>query len=99
MYDQDDWLKPCPYCGEMMDCDRVDVEVGFIQCGPYYCDNCGASEIGPEYFDPDFQATKEEKSTGYYRNKLSPCANTFGGELVDHQTAKRLYEMGILDKK
>lgn len=37
----------CPYCNSECEADWVDVEVGYIQCGPYHCDNCGASEIGP----------------------------------------------------
>lgn len=40
----------CPYCQFPMECDWVDVGVGLIQCGPYCCDNCGASEIGPERY-------------------------------------------------
>lgn len=39
--------KRCPYCGyDKCDADFVDVGIGFIQCGPYFCDNCNASEIG-----------------------------------------------------
>jgi hypothetical protein len=83
----------------MMDCDRVDVEVGEIQCGPYHCDNCGASEIGHEAMELGFEATDEEQKTGYYRGRHSPYANTVQGTLVDHKTAKRLYEFGLLDEK
>jgi len=36
----------CPYCKAECEADWVDVGVGHVQCGPYYCDNCGASEIG-----------------------------------------------------
>lgn len=38
--------EKCPYCGTECEADWVDVGVGFVQCGPYYCENCGASEIG-----------------------------------------------------
>lgn len=82
-----------------MDCDRVDVGVGEVQCGPYHCEGCGASEIGPEAMEPGFEASDEERKTGYYRNRHSPHANTFQGQLVDHRTAKDLYRMGLLDKK
>ncbi|KMM51651.1 hypothetical protein ACH95_23335 [Bacillus glycinifermentans] len=41
-------LKKCPYCGEECEADFVDNGVGMVQCGPYHCYNCGASEIGPE---------------------------------------------------
>ena len=40
----------CPYCQAEMTCDTVDVGVGYVQCGPYCCDSCGASEIGPERY-------------------------------------------------
>lgn len=39
----------CPYCNNDCEADWVDVGIGMVQCGPYYCDNCGASEIG--YYD------------------------------------------------
>lgn len=38
--------RNCPYCGSECEADWVDVGVGFVQCGPYYCENCRASEIG-----------------------------------------------------
>ena len=44
------YIQPCPYCQFPMECDTVDVGVGYTQCGPYCCDNCGASEIGPERY-------------------------------------------------
>jgi len=37
----------CPYCGAMCCADFVDIGVGMIQCGPYHCEACGASQIGP----------------------------------------------------
>jgi hypothetical protein len=40
--------KRCPYCGTYCHADWVDVGIGFIQCGPYHCEKCGASEMGPE---------------------------------------------------
>ncbi len=43
--------KKCPYCKDSMDADYVDVGVGMVQCGPYHCYTCGASEIGPELYD------------------------------------------------
>lgn len=88
--------SPCPYCGESCEADWVDVGVGMVQCGPYVCDGCGASEIGPEGRDG---ATEEERKTGWYRNRVSPYANTVGGVVVDHRTAKAMYEMGLLDEK
>lgn len=103
-------IEPCPYCGRPCECDMVDVGVGLTQCGPFHCD-CGASEIGMEAWEQEFiyaetgsKAVKLsvlEKITGWYEpgKPVSPHANTFEGMLVDHKTAKRLYEMGLLDEK
>lgn len=48
MSNYDEPLKPCPYCKNDMMADWVDVGCGVVQCGPYHCMSCGASEIGPE---------------------------------------------------
>lgn len=84
----------CPYCGEIMECDTVDIGVGYQQCGPYYCENCHASEIHPNDTLP---LDADEKETGYYKNRISPLANTSNGKLVNHKKAKELYEVGQLD--
>lgn len=127
--------EQCPYCKEMMDADWVDNGVGMVQCGPYHCYDCGASEIGPEYSDwmykdregntlylpgkrryipllkkmvtwsgppilkPNHPFSNEELDTGYYKGKVSPYANTVGGQVIDHKTAKELYNVGLLDEK
>lgn len=92
-----------------MECDTVDVGIGYVQCGPYHCWECGASEQGPErwnlYDKPEelaaFEATldEDEKRTGFYKGKVSPYANTVDGTLVDYKTALRLYKWGLLDEK
>lgn len=46
-----DYIGTCPYCKGTTYADSVDVGVGYVQCGPYHCENCGASEIGPELDD------------------------------------------------
>lgn len=84
----------CPYCGEIMECDTVDVGIGHQQCGPYHCESCGASEI---HSSDNLELDKDEEMTGYYKNRISPIANTCCGHLVDHKEAKRLYEHGLLD--
>lgn len=112
----DEPLKDCPYCKSEMEADWVDVGVGIVQCGPYHCMNCGASEIGPEMkyeelkdengnyagmgklLNPE-KFTEEEINTGYYKGKISPYANTVNGEIVDHVTAKEMYNIGMLDEK
>ncbi|MBL3821381.1 hypothetical protein RCJ96_06090 [Bacillus sp. BSL6] len=47
--------KECPYCKEEMEADFVDIGIGMQQCGPYHCQVCGASEIGPELYDWYYQ--------------------------------------------
>jgi hypothetical protein len=43
--------EKCPYCNGEMEADYVDNGIGMVQCGPYHCYGCEASEIGPELFD------------------------------------------------
>lgn len=92
-------LANCPYCHTPCECDWVDVEVGYIQCGPYFCFNCEASSIGN--FDTKRKLTPKEEATGWYepRTPVSETANTMDGKLVTHQQAKQLYRIGLLDKK
>lgn len=89
----------CPYCS-CGDCeaDYVDVGVGMIQCGPYFCPECQASEAS--YLD-DRELNDREEETGWYEpySPVSENANTVGGKLVDHKTAKTLYVAGVLDAK
>ena len=59
--------ESCPYCGEECECDWVDVGVGMIQCGPYHCYSCGASEIGPEM---SFEELKDENGNYGGQGKL-----------------------------
>jgi len=88
----------CPYCSSICEADFVDIGVGNVQCSPYYCLNCGASEIS--YLDTK-KLTEIEKETGWYEpnTPVSENANTCDGVLVDHKTAKQLYNIGLLDKK
>lgn len=82
---------PCPYCGCNMDADWVDVGVGLVQCGPYHCFSCGASEIGPEIYEPRFEASQDEIKTGFYRGRISPHANQVNGVPIDYKTADAIY--------
>lgn len=89
----------CPYCGyDCCEADYVDVGVGMVQCGPYYCDSCHASEAS--YLD-ERELTDKEKECGWYEpdSPISETANTCNGVLVDHKTAKELYSAGLLDVK
>lgn len=80
--------EPCPYCGTAMDADWVDVGVGMVQCGPYHCFNCNASEMGPEDAK---DLDEDEKRTGFYKGRISPHANQVNGVPIDHKTADALY--------
>lgn len=39
-------MEPCPKCGSESHAEFVDVGVGMIQAGPYYCSICGWVEAG-----------------------------------------------------
>ncbi|MDF2435458.1 MAG: hypothetical protein JWP44_5089 [Mucilaginibacter sp.] len=82
---------PCPYCAEPCDCDVADVGVGFIQCGPYHCLGCGASEIGP--YDEERPLSEQETKTGWYEPRSLPgsSANVIAGKIVTHKEARALY--------
>lgn len=54
----------CPYCGAVCCADFVDVGVGMVQCGPYHCERCLASEIGPH--DEPRYLSETERKTGWY---------------------------------
>ena len=84
----------CPYCGSIMECDTVDIGIGYQQCGPYHCEDCGASEI---HHTDTLEIDEDEEMTGYYKNRISPIANTCCGHLVSHVEVKRLYKNGLLD--
>ena len=91
----------CPYCGR--DCsdtyETVDIGVGEAQCSPCYCRTCGAVQMGP--YDPDDGLTDREKAHRWHEpgRPAPPTANTIDGVVVDIDTARRAYEMGILDDK
>jgi len=82
---------PCPYCGSPCDCDVADVGVGFVQCGPYHCLDCGASQIGP--YDKERPLSEQEKKTGWYAPGSEPgsSANVIAGQIVSHQEARNIY--------
>lgn len=91
-------LSKCPFCGGPAECDEVDVGVGMVQCGPYLCSLCGASQMGPEGTPDD--CDEDEKRFGWYRaGRVSPHANALNGELVSHDVARALYRIGLLDPK
>jgi hypothetical protein len=82
----------CPYCGEECLADFVDIGVGMIQCGPYWCTACHASEIGPH--DEIRPITEIEIETGWYAPgaPAGSSANTDdSGRIIRHFEADTLY--------
>lgn len=92
----DTYTAACPYCGTPgCEADWADIGVGLVQCGPFYCHICGASQVGP--YDVNI-LDADERRTGWFKpGHFGTSANTVQGLSVDHKTAKRLYEMGLLD--
>lgn len=51
----------CPYCkSDKIECEQVDVGVGWVQVTPHICPDCGAHEI-----DERFEATNVEHAIGW----------------------------------
>lgn len=83
--------RPCPYCGEPCECDTVDVGVGLVQCGPYHCDACLASECGP--YDSENDQARRNPKTGWYPPASPPgsSANVLDGKIVSASDMKSAY--------
>lgn len=84
--------ESCPYCQTICRADFVDIGVGMIQCGPFHCEECGASEIGG-YDDPR-PLTDDERGTGWYAPNSKPgsTANVINGRIVSHVQARDTYK-------
>lgn len=99
-YGSSEPTEKCPYCGLECDADFVDVGIGYTQCGPYHCTECGASEIGPN--DEPRPLSDREKETGWYAPGEPPgsSANTIDGVIVDYKTADAFYRLsqGVLPR-
>lgn len=82
----------CPYCNTECHADFVDIGVGMQQVGPYHCNACGATQIGPN--DRARQLTDLETETGWYGpdSELPDTANVIDGKLVSAETMKRVYD-------
>jgi hypothetical protein len=91
-YGEHEPTKKCPYCATRCRADFVDIGVGMQQCGPYHCDQCGASEIGP--YDKERELTAQEKDAGWYGPASEPgsSANVIGGRIVSHVQARDAYQ-------
>lgn len=91
-YGENQPTETCPYCKRRCDADFVDVGVGYVQCGPYHCDSCGASEIGS--FDKSRELTNVEKETGWYAPDSEPgsSANVVDGKIVSYRVMTDTYK-------
>ena len=86
-YGEQEPKEKCPYCGTWCHADFVDIGLGFIQCGPYHCDNCGASEISPG-------GELSLDGTGWYPPGSPPGPNANvddAGRHIPHYEADTLY--------
>lgn len=86
----------CPFCKAMCCADFVDVGIGLVQCGPFHCEACGGSEIGPH--DEPRQLTAQEESAGWYGPGERPgsTANLNNeGRHVRHFEADTAYRVSV----
>ena len=85
-------IRECPYCDCMCEADFVDIGVGEQQCGPFHCDNCGSSQIGP--YDKKRELNDDEKRTGWYKPGGMPgsSANVVHGNIVSAEVMKAEYQ-------
>lgn len=95
-YGEHEPTENCPYCGTVCRADFVDIGVGMQQCGPYHCDKCYASEIGP--YDEERPLSEDEKRTGWYAPGREPgsTANVIGGRVVSHVQARETYRQEFI---
>ena len=91
-YGEHEPTEACPYCGTVCRADFVDIGVGMQQCGPFHCDECGASEIGP--YDAERPLSDAERKAGWYGpgQPAGSTANVIHGRVVSHVQARAAYQ-------
>lgn len=95
-YGEPEPKERCPYCGALCCADFVDIGIGNIQCGPFHCEACGASEMGPH--GNGRERTSDEIKTGWYGPDSPPdlSANVDdAGRIVRHFEADTLYRQKL----
>ena len=92
LYGEDEPTTECPYCQTICRADFVDNGVCLQQCGPYHCEQCGASEIGPN--DAERGLFPDEQRTNWYVPGSMPgsSANVIGGKVVGHIQMQKTYK-------
>lgn len=85
--------EDCPYCSTRCWCDLVHNGIGFVQCGPYRCNSCGAVEAGPYDDKPDDLARIDPK-TGWFPPNSQPgsSANMVDGKLATAKETEAAYK-------
>lgn len=59
----------CGWCeSEDIDCDYVDIGVGWVQCTPYTCGFCGAIQMSGNELWGEKQGTEEEREIGWWKS-------------------------------
>jgi len=94
LYDEQEPKERCPYCNSLCCADFVDIGVGYTQCGPYHCEACGASQIGP--FDERRPLSEIETKTGWYGPDSEPGSSA---NVDDHGNHIRYFEADTLYRK
>ena len=89
--------ETCPYCGDEMDTDWVDNGIGMVQCGPYHCQKCHASEIGPQLLDWYYK--NREGSSELIEKKLTEAAQIFTPERGGERRAIYFQNPGLTYRK
>lgn len=89
----DEPIELCRYCKTECRADWCDVGVpgAMQQVGPFHCEACGASQIGP--YDKARPLSEDEKRTGWYAPGSEPgsSANVIGGRVVSHEEMRDAY--------
>ena len=88
----------CPYCGnDGCEAEFCDVGVGYVQCGPYHCLSCKATEIGP--YDKSTRTVREQELGWYapHSANLPDTVSTINGQFVSADLALSLYRRGRVD--
>lgn len=93
----------------LVQCGPYHCDCGASEIGPEFREWTVKDEKGHTVFDNHRHVMKQghpfsekELETNWYdpnKRTISPYANTIGGVLVDHKTAKMAYDMGLLDEK
>lgn len=96
LYGEQEPKERCPYCRSLCCADFVDVGVGYQQCGPFHCERCGASQIGP--YDKERALTDIEDETGWYAPNTQPGSSANvdqSGRIIRYFEADTLYRTSL----